>query len=78
MAEFVKKSVTKTLGTHDDGVRTASLAVVRPTEYIGVLVETAYMTNPLDSVLYTSKEFAHKAAEGIAKGIADYFYSEKK
>ena len=77
LAEFVKKSVTKTLGTNDDGVRTASLAVIRPTEYIGILVETAYMTNPLDSVLYTSKDFARNAAEGIARGITDYFYSEK-
>ncbi len=77
LAEYVKKSTTRSLGSHDDGVRTASLAVIRPTEYIGILVETAYMTNPLDSVLYTSKDFAQRAAQGICNGITDYFYSEK-
>lgn len=77
LAEYVKKATTRSLGTNDDGVRTASLAVVRPTEYIGILVETAYMTNPLDSVLYTSKDFARRAAQGICNGITDYFYSEK-
>ena len=77
LAEYVKKATTRSLGTNDDGVRTASLAVVRPTEYIGILVETAYMTNPLDSVLYTSKDFAQRAAQGICNGITDYFYSEK-
>ncbi|MBR1373354.1 N-acetylmuramoyl-L-alanine amidase [bacterium] len=76
LAESLVKNVTKTLGTRDDGVRTASFAVIRPTNYIGVLVETAYMTNPLDSVIYGSKDFAQKAAKGICKGILEYFNSE--
>ncbi len=76
LAESLVKNVTKTLGTRDDGVRTASFAVIRPTNYIGVLVETAYMTNPLDSVIYGSKDFAQKAAKGICNGILEYFNSE--
>ena len=69
LAKSVQDSVTSVLGTRKDGVRTASFAVIRPTDYIGILVETAYMTNPLDSVMYKSDSFAREAARGIAEGI---------
>lgn len=77
LAEAVEKSVTATAGTRKDGVRTASFAVIRPSEYVGILVETAYMTNPLDSVLYKSDDFARKAAGGIAEGILNYVSEDK-
>ena len=72
LAEVVEKFVTKYAKTKNDGVKTASFAVIRPSSYIGILVETAYMTNPMDSVLYTAEDFPQNAAEGIAKGIFDY------
>ena len=71
-AEVIKDSVTRASGTKDDGVRAGSFAVIRPSEYIAVLVETAYMTNPMDSVLYTNDKWIKKAAKGIAEGIIDY------
>ena len=71
-AEVMKKSVTNHAGTRDDGVLTASFAVIRPTEYTGIIVETAYMTNPMDSVLYTNDKWISKAAKGIAEGIIEY------
>ena len=74
LAQAVKKSVVKHAKTRDAGVKTASFAVIRPSDYIGILVETAYMTNPLDSVLYTSDDFLQKAAEGIAEGILEYIH----
>ena len=72
LAEILEKTITAQANTRDDGVRTASFAVIRPTEYVGVLVETAYMTNPLDSVLYTNDKWINKAAKGIAEGIIKY------
>lgn len=72
LAEILEQSVSKSAGTRKDGVRTASFAVTRPTEYVAVLVETAYMINPHDSVLYTSSDFAQKAANGIADGILEF------
>ena len=71
-AEVVEKSVSKNAGTRRDGVKTASFAVIRPYNYVGILVETAYMTNPCDSVLYNSESFAAKVAKGIADGIIEY------
>lgn len=76
LAKSVENSVTEQLGTRKDGVRTASFAVLRPTEYIGILVEVAYMTNPIDSVLYTKDEFPRETAKGIADGILKYVTSE--
>ena len=72
LAETVEKSVSASAGTKKDGVRTASFAVIRPYNYVGILVETAYMTNPCDSVLYKSENFAYDVAKGIADGIAEF------
>ena len=72
LAKAVEESLTSTLNTRKDGVKTASFAVIRPTDYVGILVETAYMTNPYDSVLYTDKSFPRDAARGIADGILQY------
>ena len=69
LAEVMEKEVTNSAGTRDDEVRTASFAVIRPTNYIGVLVEAAYMTNPMDSVLYRNDKWITKAAKGITNGI---------
>ena len=72
LAKSVEDSLTSSIDTRKDGVRTASFAVIRPTDYVGILVETAYMTNPLDSVIYKSESFPRNAAKGIADGILNY------
>lgn len=76
LARSIEDSLTKSISTKKDGVRTASFAVTRPSEYISVLVETAYMTNPLDSVIYKSEDFARKSAQGIADGIVNYVHGD--
>lgn len=68
----VLESVTSKLGTRNDGLRTASFAVIRPTDYIGILVEVAYMINPNDSVMYKEDSFAVDTAKAITKGIVDF------
>lgn len=77
LANSIKKSIVYKLNTRDDGVKTASFAVLRPTEYIGVLVEVAYMTNPHDTMLYTKKDFASETASAIADGILNYIKNNK-
>ena len=75
LAKIVQKSIVNELGTRNDGVKSASFAVIRPTEYLGVLVEVAYMTNPIDSVLYTKEEFSQNTAKAIADGILNFVTS---
>ena len=77
LAKSVSESVSSNLKTKNNGIKTASFAVVRPSDYIGILVENAYMTNPLDSVLYRSDSFPRNAAVGIANGILNYVNSDK-
>ena len=78
LAESIENELPKSLGTRNDGVKEASFAVIRPTDYVAVLVETAYMTNPLDSILYKSPDFARNAAIGIAHGILNFANSSSK
>ena len=72
LAESIQAETVKSLGTRDNGITQASFAVIRPTEYVGVLVETAYMVNPDDVELYKSKDFFKKVASGVACGIDKY------
>lgn len=72
LAERIKKEVVRGADTHDDGVKAASFAVIRPSEYIGVLVEAAYMTNPMDTILYTNDKWIKKVSKSIADGIIHY------
>ena len=72
LAECLETDITKTAKTHEDGVKAASFAVIRPYDYVGVLIEAAYMTNPMDSVLYRQDKFIKNTAKGIVKGINRY------
>ena len=72
LAKSIQLSVTDKLGTRNEGVKSASFAVIRPTDYIGVLVETAYMTNPMDSLIYTKESFPRDTAKAIADGILNF------
>lgn len=72
LAKTVQKSLLKELSTRNDGVRQKSFKVLRRSEFLSILVETAYMTNPIDSVIYRKNDFAYNAARGIADGILNY------
>lgn len=74
LADCIQSEVVKSLKTKDNGVIQASYAVVRPTEYVGILVETAYMVNPEDVEIYKSKKFFKNVAVGISNGL-DKFLS---
>ena len=78
LAEYIYNNVTDTLNTRKDGVKTASFAVIRPTDYIGILVEVAYMTNPLDSVIYTKESFPEETAKAIANGVLEFVTNDNE
>jgi N-acetylmuramoyl-L-alanine amidase len=73
MADILLNEIVSCVGTNNDGVRQKSLALVRPTNCISVLVETAYMINPYDNMMLMSDEFQQQCAKAIANGIRNYF-----
>ncbi len=72
LADCIQKQITNTLGTKDNGIKQASFAVIRPTEYVGVLVETVFLVNPEDTKIYKSKDYYKKVAQGVSNGIDSY------
>ncbi len=52
LAESILKSMTEQLCTHNDKVRQGSLALVRPTASVSVLIEVAYIINPDDYAFF--------------------------
>jgi len=72
LAESILAEMTTQLETNNDKVRQGSLALVRPTSPVSVLVEVAYMINPDDYALLTDKDFQAKCAKAIADGIEKY------
>ncbi len=49
-----------------------------PTEIPNVLVETAFLSNPLDEMKLTNKTFQKKIAEKIVRGVKDFLNSVRK
>lgn len=72
LADNILNSMTRELGTQNDKVRQASLALVRPIQSVSVLVEVAYIINPDDYELLLDKSFQANCAKAIADGIENY------
>lgn len=75
LADSILTSMTIELGTQNDKVRQGSLALVRPTSSVSILIEVAYLINPDDYALLTDKSFQAKCAKAIADGIEKYMQS---
>lgn len=72
LAQSILDSMTIQLCTQNDKVKQASLALVRPTSSVSVLIEVAYIINPDDYALLLDKNFQEKCAKAIADGIENY------
>lgn len=71
LAIAVQKQLTLSLGTANRGVKDGSwLYVLRNTEAIGILVETAFISNPEEEQLLTEQSDGFSRA--IARGVTDY------
>ena len=55
------------------GVKQASFAVLKSVEFPSVLVETAFINNPVEARLLKSPEFQKTIAAQIAAGVRSYF-----
>lgn len=72
LADNILVAMTSQLGTQNDKVKQGSLALVRPTSSVSVLIEVAYMINPDDNTLLINSDFQKKCAKAIADGIENY------
>lgn len=72
LANCILNSMTTQLCTQNDKVRQGSLALVRPTLSVSVLIEVAYIINPDDCALLLDKIFQINCAKAIADGIERY------
>ena len=75
LALFIQEELVKAGGRPDQGIKEESFAVLRETNVPSVLVETAFLTNPVEEALLNTDAFRTKMAHGIFKGIERYFHS---
>jgi N-acetylmuramoyl-L-alanine amidase len=62
----------KEIGLEGSGLRWRSLAVIRPTDLVAVLVEVAFLSNPEDEAKVLDPGFREKTADAIAQGVMKY------
>lgn len=72
LAESILASMTCEIGTQNDKIRQGSLALVRPTSSVSVLIEVAYMINPDDYECLLNNDFQTNCAKAIADGIENF------
>ena len=72
LADSIMKTMDAQLPLADDLVRKGSLAVVRNTNALSVLIEVGYLINPSDNAYLIDKEIQQKAGKAIADGIEEF------
>ena len=77
LADKIITEMTSQTGTNNDKVRQGSLALVRNTNALSILIEVAYMINPEDNAKLIDTQFQQKCAKSIADGIEKYFTETK-
>lgn len=73
LATLVQRSLTEKIGTKNRGARFASFYSLRYTIMPAILVEVAFISNPVEEMLLSSVDGRDNAAESICDGILKYF-----
>lgn len=63
----------KALGTRDRGVKTAGFYVIKYSKMPSILLETGFVTSPIDASILKSSTAKERMASGIAAGVSQYF-----
>jgi N-acetylmuramoyl-L-alanine amidase len=72
LAYQVQKALVKNLGVDDRGVRRARFAVLRDAQMPAILVESGYMTHPVEGKKIFSAAYRKQLATAIMSGILAY------
>ena len=73
LAAAIQSELVGQLKTTSRGIKTCNFYVVKHTKMPATLIEVAFVSNPKEEKLLTSKKGVQKAAIGIVNGISDFF-----
>jgi len=72
LAYQVQRALVRNLGAEDRSVRRARFAVLRDAEMPAILVESGYMTHPVEGKKIFDADYRRQIAAAIVKGILNY------
>ncbi len=72
LAYQVQRALVKNLGVADRSVRRARFAVLRDAEMPAILVESGYMTHPVEGKKIFDASYRKQIASAIVKGVLNY------
>lgn len=75
LADYIQRKLLGELDLPDHGLYYANFAVTRPTQYLAVLVECAFMILPEHEARLRRDDFQMKCAKAIAGGLDEYLNS---
>ena len=81
LSKLVQSELINAVGLSNRGSKTANFGVLRMTEAVAILVETAFISNLKEESLLMQNDFRQKIAESIVKGLFKYMnipFVEKK
>ncbi len=71
-AELIQKAMSERLEIRNRGVKQANFTVMVGAHMPAVLIETAFLSNPVEEKLLTNRNFQKKVAEGIVNAIRQF------
>lgn len=77
LAAALQKGMVDCGSRYDRGIHEANFYVVKRSSMPAALVELAFLTNPEEEALLASSDFQEKLAQGISRGISDFFKGRK-
>ena len=73
LADLIMNTLVSEIGVPNDKVRQGSLAVVRNTNALSLLIEVSYLINPEDNANLVNPEFQKQYAKAVADSLEKYF-----
>ncbi|MCA0754215.1 N-acetylmuramoyl-L-alanine amidase [Paenibacillus sp. N4] len=75
LARAIENRLGEGIGLKSNGISFGNLHVLRENDTVSTLVELGFLSNEKDESIVRGSAYQKKAAEAIAKGLADYFGS---
>jgi N-acetylmuramoyl-L-alanine amidase len=72
LAEIIQREMSATLGIRNRGVKQTGLRVLKGLAMPGVLIETAFLSNPKEEKLLLSPDFKDKIVESIVEAVRKF------